>query len=93
MTEPEIRQEIEQTREQLGVTVTELAARADVPARARNKAADVKAKAQATAAGASGRVKAAAAGLSGRARHRWPLVLASGLVVAVSVAVWRWRKA
>jgi hypothetical protein len=80
MTEPEIRQEIERTRAQLGATVAELAARADVTARARDKAADVKAKARATA--------------SGLVRRRWPLALAIGVAAAaVSAAIWRHQKA
>jgi len=79
MTAPEIKQEIEQTRERLGQTVEELAARADVKARARAKAGEV-----------SRRVKqsvqrrwplAAAVG-----------VAAVGSLVAGSVMVWRWRK-
>jgi hypothetical protein len=37
----ELREEIEQTREQLGETVEQLAAKADVKARARNKAAEL----------------------------------------------------
>ena len=102
MTAPEIRQdieqEIEQTREQLGATVEELAARADVKARARGKAAEVKARAQARAAEVSGQVKAELTALSGRARRsplvqrRWPLAVAAGVVAAGAVAVWRWRK-
>jgi hypothetical protein len=45
-TASQIQQEIEHTREQLGETVEELAAKADVKARARDKADEVKAKAQ-----------------------------------------------
>jgi Protein of unknown function (DUF3618) len=99
MTEPEIRQEIERTREQLGATVEELAARADVPARMRSKAAETREMAQAKAAAASGRIRGTATRLSRRAQpgqlagHRWPLALAVGLIVVGGVAVWRWRKA
>jgi hypothetical protein len=99
MTEPEIRKEIERTREQLGATVEELAARADVPARVRSKAAETREMAQAKAAAASGRIRVTAAGLSRRAwpgqlaGHRWPLALAVGLIVIGGVAVWRRRKA
>jgi hypothetical protein len=99
MTAPEIQQEIERTREQLGETVEELAAKANVPARARETASDVKAKAQAKAADVSGRAQAKTAELSGRARRspvvqrRWPLAVAAGVVVAVFVAVGRHRKA
>jgi predicted transcriptional regulator len=80
MTAPEIRQEIEKTREQLGQTVEELAAKVDVPARARSKAAEV-----------TGRVKATVSGLQTRARQsqvvqrRWPLAAAAGVVVVVAV--------
>ena len=49
MTAPEIQQEIERTRERLGETVDELAAKADVKARARAKADEMKAQAQAKA--------------------------------------------
>jgi Protein of unknown function (DUF3618) len=99
MTEPEIRREIERTREQLGATVEELAARADVPARMRSKAAETRGMAQAKAAAASGRIRVTATRLSRRARpgqlagHRWPLALAVSLIVVGGVAVWRWRKA
>ena len=102
MTAPEIRQEIEQeieqTREQLGATVEELAARADVKARAQEKAAELKASAQARAAEVSGRAKAELTALPGRARRsplvqrRWPLAVAAGVVAVGAVAVWRWRK-
>ena len=85
-------QEIEQTRARLGATVEELAAKADVKARARGKAAEVKANAQARAA----EVKAELTALPGRARRsqrRWPLAVAAGLVVVGAVAVWRRRQA
>ena len=94
MTQPEIQQEIEQTRERLGQTVEELAAKADLKARAQAKAADVKAQAQAKAADA----KVKAGELSGQVRRspvvqrRWPLAVAVGVLVAGSVAIWRWRK-
>ena len=72
MTAPEIRQEIEQeieqTREHLGATVEELAAKADVKARARGKAAEVKASAQARAAEVKASAQARAAEVSGRAK-------------------------
>jgi alanyl-tRNA synthetase len=48
--EAELRQEIEQTREQLGETVEELAAKADVKGRARVKAAELAGRAKSTAA-------------------------------------------
>src|SRR5260370_31387910 len=45
MTTPEIELQIEQTRERLGETVEELAARADMKARARARASEMKARA------------------------------------------------
>ena len=106
---PDIQAEIERTRERLGETVEELAAKVDVKARAQDKAADLKAKAQATAAdvkakaqgtAADVRAKAPAAATewSGRVRQsqvvqrRWPLAVAAGIVLAGSVAIWRWRR-
>jgi predicted RecB family endonuclease len=93
MTAPdrqEIEQEIERTREQLGQTVAELAAKVDVPARARGKAAEV-----------AGRVKATVGGLPARARRsqvlqrRWPLAAVAGVVVVMGVG-WmvarQWKK-
>jgi hypothetical protein len=70
MTTPEIQQEIERTREHLGETVEELAAKADVKARARAKAAEVKAKAQDKAAQVSGRMRDKTADLPGRIKDR-----------------------
>ncbi len=106
MTAPEIQQEIERTRERLGETVDELAAKADVKARARVKAGEMKAQAQSKAVDveARARVKAAemkgkAAEMSGRVRRsqvvqrRWPLAAAAaGVVLVGSLVVWRRRK-
>jgi Protein of unknown function (DUF3618) len=98
MTTPEIQQEIDRTRERLGETVEELAAKADVKARAQAKAADVKAQAQAKAVEAKTKAQAKAGELSGQVRRsevvqrRWPLAVAAGVLVASAVAVWRWRK-
>jgi chromosome segregation ATPase len=83
MTQPEIQQEIEQTRERLGQTVEELAAKADLKARARAKAAEVKAR----AAEASGRVRQSQA-----VRRDWPLAMvAAGILVIGAALVWRQR--
>ena len=83
MTQPEIQQEIEQTRERLGQTVEELAAKADLKARARVKAAEVKAR----AAEASGRVRQSQA-----VRRDWPLAMVAAGVLAIGAAlVWRQR--
>ena len=87
MSAEEIQQEIEQTRQRLGDTVDELAAKADV-----------KAKARATATEVSGRVRGTAADVSGRVRRselvqrRWPVALAAAVLIAGSVAIWRWKK-
>jgi hypothetical protein len=72
----ELQQEIEQTRQRLGQTVDELAAKTDVKARARAKATEV-----------SGRVRR-----SPLVQRRWPLALAAGVLIVGSVAVWRWKK-
>ena len=84
MTAPDIQQEIERTRGHLGETVDELAARADVKARAREKVAEARDK----AAELSGRVRR-----SRLAQRRWPLVAAAaGAVLIGSVLVLRRRK-
>ena len=99
MTAPDIQQEIERTREHLAETVEELAAKADVKARARVRAAEAKARAQDRAAQVSGLVRDKTAGLSGRVRRsqmtqrRWPLAVAAGLVVAGAAVIRRRRKA
>ncbi len=83
MTAQEIQQEIEQTRERLGETVDELAARADVTARARARAAEMKAR----AADLSGQMRQ-----SETMRRRWPVAVAAGGVVAGSALIWRRRR-
>jgi hypothetical protein len=87
MTAEELRHEIEQTRQRLGETVDELAAKADVKAKARVKAARAKGQARATAAEVSGRVRH-----SQMVQRRWPVALAAGAVIAGSVAIWLWRR-
>ena len=76
MTAEELQQEIEQSRQRLGQTVDELAAKTDVKARARAKATE-----------ASGRVRR-----SQLVQRRWPVAVAAGVLIAGSVAVWRWKK-
>ena len=76
MTAEELQHEIEQSRQRLGQTVDELAAKTDVKARARAKATEV-----------SGRVRR-----SQLVQRRWPVALAAGVLIAGSVAVWRWKK-
>jgi hypothetical protein len=87
MTAPEIQQEIERTRERLGETVDELAAKADVKARARAKAAEVSGRVKDRTADVSGRVKRSQA-----VRRRWPLAVAAGVLVVGSAVLWRRRK-
>ena len=87
MTADEVRQEIEQTRQSLGDTVDELAAKADVKARMRAKAAQANARARARVAEVSGRV-----GRSQAVQRRWPVAVAAGVLAAGAVAIWRWRK-
>jgi Protein of unknown function (DUF3618) len=88
MTAPEeIQQEIEQTREHLGRTVEELAAKADVKTRAQAKVADVKTRARVTAAEATERVRRNQA-----VRRDWPLALvAAGLLAMGAALAWRRR--
>jgi hypothetical protein len=82
-TAAELQQEIEQTRDHLGQTVNELAAKADVKSRARAKAAEVKGK----AADVSGQVRR-----SQVVQRRWPLAVVAAGVILASIAVWRRRK-
>jgi hypothetical protein len=88
MTAEELQHEIEQTRQRLGETVDELAAGADVKARARAKAAEAKVRAQAMVAEVYGQVRS-----SQVVQRRWPLAVAAGVLIAGSVAIWQWRRA
>jgi hypothetical protein len=96
MTAPEmeIQEEIERTREHLGDTVEELAARADVRTRARAKAAEM--KDLATGAATQLRQRRLNQGGPAQGRHearRWPLAAAAaGAVVIGSVLVRRRRR-
>jgi hypothetical protein len=88
MTAPEeIQREIEQTREQLGQTVEELAAKADVKTRAQAKVADVKARARVKATEASGRVRRSQA-----VRRDWPLTLVAAGILIMGAALARRRR-
>jgi len=91
-SEMEIQQEIERTREHLGDTVDELAARADVRTRARAKAAEMKDR----AAGAAARLRERRLPLSSGGRYaqrRWPVAAAAaGAVVIGSVLIRRRRR-
>ena len=69
MSRPEIEQEIERTRQRLGETVEELAAKADVKARVRDKTAGLSRRAR----------------QSQVVQRGWPLaVAAAGLVIAAA---------
>ena len=88
MTAPEeIQQEIEQTRERLGQTVEELAAKADVKTRAQAKVADVKARARIRAAEVSGQVRRSQA-----VRRDWPLALVAAGILVMGAALIRRRR-
>ena len=83
MTAQEREQEIERTREHLGETINELAAKADVKARARARAAEAKAR----AAEVSDRVRQ-----SQVLQRRWPVAVAAGVLIAGSVIILRRRR-
>jgi Protein of unknown function (DUF3618) len=89
MTGPEIQQEIERTQDHLGETVEELAARADVKARARARAATIKDKASEM----SGQLRQSQLVQGDLVRRRWPLIaVAAGAVLVGSVLVRRRRR-
>jgi uncharacterized protein DUF3618 len=89
MTVPEIQQEIERTQDHLGETVEELAARADVKARARARAATIKDKASEM----SGQLRQSQLVQGDLVRRRWPLIaVAAGAVLVGSVLVRRRRR-
>ena len=84
---PDIQREIEQTREHLGQTVEELAAKADVKARAQARVADVKARARVKAAEASEQVRRNQA-----VRRDWPLALIAAGILVMGAALVRRRR-
>lgn len=95
----ELREEIERTRERLGETVEQLAAKADVKGRAQAKAAELAGQVtrQARSAVALGREQAARArtqGAGAARKHRVPLsaAVAAGLLAAVALIIWRRSK-
>jgi hypothetical protein len=93
----QLRQEIERTREHLGATVEQLAARLDVKSRARAEAAELSARlkragSQARQA-APGYARQAITQGTKRARdQRVALSVAVGLAVAVSLVIWQRRR-
>jgi chromosome segregation ATPase len=70
MTSDDLRQEIERTRERLGETVDELAAKADVKGRARTKATKATARAREQAAKATVQAREQAAKATAQAREQ-----------------------
>ena len=92
MTDQDLEQEIERTREHLGNTIDELAGKADMKARARTRAAEVKARAQDRAAGVSGRVRQSKAVQSQVLQRRWPVAVAAGVLIVGAVIIRRRRR-
>ena len=84
-TEGELREDIEQTRQQLGQTAEALAAKADVKARAKQKVSQV--KEQAAARAAQAREQAADGWLSNPSA-----LAAAAAVVFAGIAVMLWRR-
>jgi hypothetical protein len=86
-TAGELQQEIERTRERLGQTVEELAAKADVKAQAQAKVAQLKAQARSRAIEVSERMKQGP-----MVQRDWPLaVAAAGVLMMGAAVIWRWR--
>jgi Protein of unknown function (DUF3618) len=95
----QLREEIERTREHLGETVEQLAAKVDVKGRAQARAAALAGQVtrQARAAVAQGREQAAQAreqGSRAARKHQVPLsaAVAAGLLAAVAVIIWQRSK-
>jgi len=93
-TVPELQQEIERTRKQLGQTVDQLAAKADVKAQARAKAAEMRAKAQSKAAEMRARATEMPAQLKRgeMAQRGWPLALTAAGILLMGSALVRRRR-
>lgn len=95
----QLREEIERTREHLGETVEQLAAKADVKGRAQARAAELAGQVtrQARSAVAQGREQAARASKQGAGaarKYQVPLsaAVAAGLLAAVAFIVWQRSK-
>ena len=84
---PDIQREIDQTRERLGQTVEQLAAKADVKTRAQAKVAEVKTRARVKAAEAAEQVKRNQA-----VRRDWPLALVAAGILVMGIALARRRR-
>jgi hypothetical protein len=93
----QLREEIERTREHLGATVEQLAARLDVKSRARAEAAELSARlkragSQARQAAPGYARQAIAQGTKKARDQRVALSVAVGLAVAVSLVIWQRRR-
>jgi|SRR5690349_757286 len=84
---PDIQREIEQTRERLGQTVEQLAAKADVKTRAQAKVAEVKTRARVKAAEVSEQLRRSQA-----VRRDWPLALVAAGILVMGAALTRRRR-
>lgn len=92
-TPEQLRERVEHTREELGRTVEELAAKADVKTRAKEKAGDVKAKAQDKADDAKTKVQDAVVHSRARIQDRTGTAAQRGpvpalVVGAAAVLIW-----
>jgi hypothetical protein len=93
----QLREEIERTREHLGETVEQLAAKADVKGRAQARAAELAGQVtrQARSAVAQGREQAAQArkqGAGAARKYRAPLSAAAGVGMLAVVAFIAWQR-
>jgi hypothetical protein len=88
----QLREEIERTREHLGATVEQLAAKVDVKSRAQAKAAGL--ARQAAEAVEQVRKQAAAKGAGAARQQRVPLsaAFAAGLLAAIAFIIWQRSK-
>jgi hypothetical protein len=93
--------EIQRTREQLGETVQELVAKADVKSRAQAKATELSGKCQSTMVQARKSAWEATPEQVRRAmtigasvtRKRWaPLAVVAGAVIIDCLAIWQWQR-
>jgi hypothetical protein len=86
-SEAEVREDIERTRQQLGETAEALAAKADVRARARQKASQVKEQATARAS----QVRDQAASGWGSNPAALAAAVAAAVFAGIAIAAWRHR--
>jgi ABC-type transporter Mla subunit MlaD len=96
-TEADVREDIERTRQQLGETAEALAAKADVKARARQKATQLKEQAATRAAQVKEQAATRASQTRGQAASSWgdnPAALAAAVAAAVftCIAIVLWRR-